>query len=343
MKKIFLFFALIFLFLNIANWEYFNQWFKSFSESDNSINFVCEKQCITILWNLENNDKISISWKIDWKWILWYWFLIWEQIYPWENFQITWNTELNQDFNFSKLQFFSQIPKDSKIVLILDWALNWEKVSFDLLSIWWLEKLSFWLSDFWTYDTFKPYTINLLNWPKIFWESANSIFYWIFILWSIIILFISWFKIKKANKKIFILALVLFILYDIRMSLEMMSYYKNDYETYISKQKYEKVYRDRWDFYSFVDFVKDKLDKSWIKNFEKVSFYTDNNWPFPWSIIYFLYPYNVELNKETPKYYILYWYSKFMFEWSNLILDWKNIWIWKIIKFSDYAFIFIKN
>lgn len=343
MKKIFLLFTSFFLFLNIANLEFFNQWFKNFSENDSYINFVCEKQCIAILWDLENNDKISLSWKIDWKWILWYWFLIWEKIYPWETFQITWNTELNQDFNFSKIQFFSQIPKDSKIVLILDWALNWKKVKLSLLSIWWFEKLSVWWNDFWTFDTFKPYSINLLNWPRIFWESANSIFYWIFILWSIIILFIFWFKIKKANKKIFILWLTLFVLYDIRMSLEMNNYYINDYNTYISKPKYEKNYRDRWDFYSFVDFTKNNLDKLWIKKYDKVSFYTDNTWPFPWSMKYFLYPYNVELNKESKKYYIFYWYSKIKMEWNNLSIENNNLWAWKIVKFNDNAFIFIKD
>jgi len=207
--------------------------------------------------------------------------------------------------------------------------------------MWLEEKISMGWKDFWTFDTYKPYTINLLKWPMVLGESANYIFYWIFIIWAIVILIKFWRKSEKCKKWLLILWISLWIIYDLRMWLEFIWYYRNDYNTYISKPKYEKIYRDRGDFYAFVDFAKDNLKD--LKQWQEISFYTDNTRPFPWSMIYFLYPYNILVNKNSNKYYIIYWYSNFQLSWEKLVLSWENIWDWKLIKFKDYAFIFIKN
>jgi len=137
-----------------------------------------------------------------------------------------------------------------------------------------------------------------------------------------------------------LLALFLWVVYDIRMWLEINNYYKDDYKTYISKPQFEKIYRDRGYFYSFIDFVKEKLPKNYN---QEISFYTDNKWPFPWSAKYFLYPYKVIINKPSQKIFIVFWYKNAILKNNTLYIDNQKIGKWTVYNFLTWAFIFIKN
>lgn len=339
MKKIILtFWILLFPFFVFS---YQQQGFSQYQENLWSMDFVCESQCLTLIWEKDAYDWLDINWQIDGQWILWYGFLVEQQIIPWEILQINGSTNINQNFIFSQSPYFQQIPNWSQIMLIVEgnirWTLNPE-LSFQ--SFW--EKTQMGWKDFWTFDTFKPYTINLLRWPMIFNKSANWILYVIFIIFSLIILFFIKKPLNKKLKYIWLWLLSLLLIYELRMWLEMMNYYKNDYNTYISQSWYEKVYRDRGDFYSFVDFSTNTLSKMELPKFQSISFYTDNTWPFPGSMKYFLYPYDIEVNLHQSNYFIVYWYQNFERTWSTLILSGINLWAWTFYDFSPSAFIFVK-
>jgi len=342
--KFFLIILLFFWLQNFCFWFNWQQWFKNFEQKNNWISASCEKQCFITLWQLNSNDKIKISWDFSWKWNFWYWFLIWNKFVPGKILQINWLSKIYNEFDFSNSQYYSQIPKNSEIILVFNWKVSSELLKYEVVrNSFWENFISKW-NNFWTFDTFKPYTINLLYWPKIWWKSVNTLFYWIFILWLIFFIwywYINW-KEKNIFRNIFILWLVLWGIYDIRMTSEINKYYLDDYKNYISQENWEKFFRDRGYFYSFLDFVKKNLDWK-IKKFEQISFYTDNSWPFPWSAKYFLYPYIVEKNKITEKIFVIYWYKNFKIDWNILFLNWEKIWDWNFLNFKKWWFIFIKN
>lgn len=340
MKKFLLLIFSFFIFISNTYCDYQTQWFDSFSQSDNSLQFKCSKQCFILVDQKLSNNYIEFNWNIFWKWMIGYWFLNWQQIVPWEFVNFEKNTVFNsQKLLFIKLPFYSQLPQDIQIMLIVDWSISTDWLSFSLWKTGLMENVWNSVSSFWSFDTFKPYTINLLYWPMIGWTNANKVFYYIFF----ISLFWLFFILKK-KKYILIISLTLIIFYDIRMTLEFYWYFKNDYSTYISKNDNEKVYRDRGDFYSFLDFVIKELKDQWFTQDKRISFFTDNTRPFPWLSEYLLYPYKVDLNNmNNNRVFVFYWYSKVKVVDEDISLDWVKLWSWKIIDFSNNWFIFIKK
>ena len=328
--------------IQVSYW-YDNQGFTEYKENWNTTSFKCSSQCFVVVNTFNNSDFLKISWNFSWSWVIGYWFVNWKQIIPWEFSKIEINQTIDNTFSFGKLGYYNQLTANVPVVIIIQWEVQSNNFSFELGNYSIFDSFDIWWEDFFTFDTFKPYTINLLYWPKIFWNSANYLFYWLFIIIAIVVLLTNWFFTSKTLKYFFITGITLWILYDLRMWSELISYYDNDYKTYISKPINIRTFRDRWDFYDFTDFVNNKLNEFWVKKFSNISFYTDNTRPFPWIMTYMLYPNYIQLNKETPKYFIVYESSKTSIKDNILIIDWKNIWPWKIIKFSNKWFIFIKN
>jgi len=309
-----------------------------------TINFSCENQCYITLWEKGNIDYLNIKWSLNWNWDISYWFTIWEQIAIINQKSVFLQTQIDESINFQDYaQYLSEIPNNANLILLVNGKINGNlNIDANIFSIW--EKFSQWRKSFRTFDSFKPYTINLLYGPIVNWKNFNKGFYIIFIILFIIVLFIK----KNQKTKIKILLswlLILWCIYDIRMWLEWIKYYQDDFKNYVSENKYEKIYRDRWDFYSFVDFVQDRLKSEWVKNFEEIWFFTDNTRPFPWSMKYFLYPYRIRDNQDIWTYLIVYQSSKVkIIDNNNIEID-RNTITGKIIKFQgqDYAFIFIKD
>lgn len=340
MKKFLLLIFSFFIFTSEIYCDYQSQWFDSYSQSEDNLKFKCSKQCFILVDQKLTNNYIEFNWNITWKWMIGYWFLNWQQIVPWEFVNFENNTVFNsQKLLFTKLPFYSQLPPDIQIMLIIDWNISTDWFSFSLWKTGLFENIWNSVSSFWSFDTFKPYTINLLYWPMTGWANANNFFYFIFFI-SLFWLFF----IEKKKKYLLIISLTLIIFYDIRMTLEFYWYFKNDYSTYISKTDNEKNYRDRGDFYSFLDFVTNKLKEQWLNQDNRISFFTDNTRPFPWLSEYLLYPYKVDLNKmSSNRVFVFYWYSKVKVEDDNIYLDWVKLWSWKIVDFSNNWFIFIKK
>lgn len=338
MKKIFF---VLWLLFPIFGFSYQQQGFWEYQEEFWTTRFSCQGQCIILIGETDTYDMLNIEWTINGKWILWFGFLVGQQVIPGSLIEINWDKPINQQFIFSESPTFTKIPEKTKLVVIMEGELQGKtKISPDIITIG--QKISKWWKDFWNFDTFKPYTINLLKWPTILGESANKIFY---ILIIVIIIYIFIFNRKSIKQKITYtwLCLICFRwIYEIRMGMENINYYRQDYIQYISKTKYNKTYRDRGDFYSFVDFVKDKLSILWVPKNEKISFFCDNDRPFPDSIKYLLYPYDIQRNNEENKYFIIYNYQNIKKENNEIIINNKSIWSWKIYEFSPYAFIFIK-
>lgn len=338
--KIVIIFVFIFFAQN-AHAEYRQQWFTNFLQKWNTVEATCKTQCIVLVWELSNFDVLKIDWEITWSGKIGYGFLFQNKLIPVDIIDIT-QKNIHLNFNFSKSSFFYQIPKNTQVVVLFEGNQK-IKNTIRLYKNTFQENIHQYFSDFLYFDTFKPYTINLLYWPKIAGRSVNNTFY-ILIIFGSIFLF-TYFKIrhkKKVWKFIMWYILVLWCIYDIRMGMEINSYYVNDFNTYISKERWEQTYRDRGYFYSFLDFTNEKLKENNIKKYEEISFYSDNNWPFSWTSKYFLYPYNVQYNKETSKIFIIYWYKRARIEKDTLFINNKNIWKGKVYPFEKGGFIFIK-
>ena len=118
-----------------------------------------------------------------------YGFVVGQQIVPGENVQINGTTTVDQQFSFSKLPMYAQIPQDAQIVFIVQGMIEGNQMAVNLGFMDFYQKVGQGWKDFWTLDTFKPYTINFLYGPKMFGKSANSLFYWVFVIGVVILLF----------------------------------------------------------------------------------------------------------------------------------------------------------
>ena len=212
MKKILILWLLLF---PVFGFAYQQQWFSQFQENFWSTDFLCESQCFAIMWATDEYDMLNIDGQINGQWILGYWFLVWQQVVPWEIIQINWNVTINQKFIFSKSQVFSQIPKNSQIVLIMEGGLKGKiDPKLDFLSLW--EKISIAWKDFWEMETLTPYSINLRYWVKILWTSILQYWYRIFILIAAyILIFSKWHK-QQKYQKIFFCGIGIFLFIGIR-------------------------------------------------------------------------------------------------------------------------------
>ncbi|MDO8648800.1 MAG: hypothetical protein Q7R81_03375 [Candidatus Peregrinibacteria bacterium] len=165
---------------------------------------------------------------------------------------------------------------------------------------------------FWTFDGFRPYSINFLWGPMIAFNpiararvfltqppagwSANRVIYALLAI-PLVYVFVqvfrsrSWFGAKRdATRKRAITILAcsiagMWIFYDLRMGLEFLNYAYTDYSTYISAAPEERAFRERARFYNFVEEVRPHIAgrMSYI-------FMTQYRWPYLGSIRYMTFP-----------------------------------------------------
>lgn len=321
---------------------YQQQGFSQFQELDGNMNFVCTGQCFALIGPMAWSDTISLDGSFQGNWTVGYGFVVGQQIVPGDTVSVNANSTITQQFSFSTLPFYSQLPQEAQVVFIVQGGVTWSQVH---VALWFMDvyqKIGQWWKSFWTFDTFKPYTINLLHWPMVWGKSANYLFYIVFILCVLGIFAFTKYSFQKKILYVLLWWLSLWILYDLRMWLEFITNYRNDYTTYISQSWYQKTYRERGDFYSFVDFTKDTLSQLWISKTAQINFYTDNTWPFPGSMKYFLYPYDVQINSGQSNYYVVYGSQLAVKNNDHLLYSWVDIWSWVFYDFSPNAFIFVK-
>ncbi|MBU1164182.1 hypothetical protein KKA15_01295 [Patescibacteria group bacterium] len=155
------------------------------------------------------------------------------------------------------------------------------------------------LKDFFVTDSYSPYTPNFFAIPQIFGRPTIAYLLPIIIL-AILFLLYS----KKYKKTAIVILLIMWIVIDLRVSGEFISYAKDDYQNWIKPKYEEKVFRNDRDLYQFIDFVNNNLpDKvEMINYYSAIGTYDDTNR----KLQYYLYPILVRRDSLNSKYYVVY-------------------------------------
>lgn len=317
------------------------QWFKTFSQNWDTLNFQCEKQCFVLLGQKWDTDFLGIKWELAWSWVVWYGFLNGQQIVPWGIFQLDKKGGvIDKHFLYTDLPYFSQLVPEIPVVLIVQWnvsssgvqVLSWKTAFFEKLTVAW--------SDFWKVEPYWYYSINLLYWPKIFWESLtsqlNGLLFFVFV---ILFLWFFFYEKKKVKKLFIYISILFFVLYGLRFHYDAFNIVKNDSDTFISKEGNEKIFRNYYDIYAFSQYIKRKVG-TW-----SINFISSQEWPYPWFIKYQLWP-EIQFDKNS--------HTVFVFDklWKYVVSSWSLIdtsnsstvltWVVLVEKFNDNAY-FLKR
>ncbi len=160
------------------------------------------------------------------------------------------------------------------------------------------------VKSFWTFDELRPYSINFVWGPQVGLNSFErsqlytnlppAYYSGTLILNAAIILILlaigATGKVRKTPQRNVILqcAVVLFagwILLDVRMGSEFLSWVWHDRETYIAADAEERTFRDRDRFYDFAEF-----SKQYLKNRNSYVFFAEHPWPYLGAMRYVTYP-----------------------------------------------------
>ncbi len=295
--------------------------------------FQCEATCFILLW-APSGGLLEIDAHIEGQGMIAYGYLIDNTITPigsenlWNDISI--RSELSLHPQFALL-------RTKPLVVLIQGKTHWVFSQLSFRNVTFSEKITLRWNEFWTLRPFGPATINLLYGPFMGGKSANNVFYTIFIIGVFLIVFFI--KKEKRPLTVAILALSLWCIYDLRMSAEIMKTYTSDITSLSQSWVW---FRDRWDFYQFIDFAKESLEKRWVKKDVPVSFYTDNSWPFPDSARYFLYPHALLKNAPSDT-LLVYAYSDIALTASGLTLSGIFMGTGVIEPFSSSAFIFYRR
>lgn len=286
---------------------YQQQGFEQFQEFDGNMSFSCSGQCIALIWPIAWSDFVTLRWSLQWNGIVGYGFLVGQQIAPGDMLQINGNTSVDQQFSFSKLQFFSQIPADAQLVFIVQWTISWSQVSLQPWFMNFYQKVGQWWKDFWTMETLTPYSINLRYGVKLFGVSIVKYGYRIFVLAMLYILFfVQWNKEQKFHK-IFFRGIGIFLFIGMRNFITD-AWIVNQWLVTYTNQSYEnKTFFDLWDYIVFTDKIRKTLALDEWKN--NCTLFVDSfqDWPFKghWDMLY-LKPCTVVLTWSEADYLLYY-------------------------------------
>jgi len=147
------------------------------------------------------------------------------------------------------------LPKNSSFIL--------QNITFTRWSLW--EKAAAAFRSFWTFDTFRPYAINFLWGPIIGWNpvwqeqlftsippvgwSVSRVFLSLLLPLGVLCLFFCFRRGWKTStcRSASVLFGTMFVgfwlLFDVRMGLELLSYVKTDWETFLLKPPSERRFR----------------------------------------------------------------------------------------------------
>lgn len=164
------------------------------------------------------------------------------------------------------------------------------------------------IKDYFKTDTYSAYSSNFFPAPRIFGRFAFIYLFPAFL--AGIFLFL---RSKKYWEKGLIILAGLWLLTDLRMIYEFLSYQVYDYKTWVKPVYEKKIFRAENDFYQFADFVKERLPS----DTEKVNFYGGPNDFFARKLQYLLYPIEVNFESQDAKIYVIYWDSSISFNSIN--------------------------
>lgn len=273
LKNIILTLILLFSFHLTLN-AFENQGFENFTEKQSWIDFICKNQCFLILWQVSKNNLIEITWSFSWTGIIGYGFLNGNEIIPWE---INENIFNKLTLSLLKYPYFSQLPQDVNWIIFIEWELTWKNLLITTRnqSIW--ERIKSLWQDFSSIEPLTPYTINLRYWVKI----GNTSIVWIaYIMFFLVFLYL--FFTKKINiNSIMILWIILFLFISFRNLFTNYSITKAWLESYSFQSIENKTFSDSWDYYSFIQQVRNSINldsQKWKKC--HIYFESFRDWPF---------------------------------------------------------------
>ncbi len=157
---------------------------------------------------------------------------------------------------------------------------------------------------FWTFDAYRPYSINFLWGPQIgFTEYERGRLYAALpptyesgtfavnvFLTATLILIVGVGLLRKTPHRLLMLRsasllFVAWIIMDIRMGSEFLSWVGHDHRTYIGADSNERTFRDRGRFYDFAEYA-----KQFLVNRDEYVFFARQPWPYLGNIRYLTYP-----------------------------------------------------
>lgn len=168
------------------------------------------------------------------------------------------------------------------------------------------EKLSGFFRSIVTLDDMRPYTINFVWGPYIAWDplSAEEVYQHLPPLATsatrlinvtigvvILLLLVGQTKFGRmvrrhvTGRRVFVLICGLWLLVDLFMGIQFLSWVRHDQKTYISGVEGIREFRDRKNFYDFAEFVKPLL-----KDRSRYIFVAESPWPYLGNIRYLTYP-----------------------------------------------------
>lgn len=225
-----------------------------------------------------------------------------------------------------------------------------------------LEKFSEAVQSFWTFDEFRSYTINFLWGPLLsfspqgrrvlfvgtpppYW-SANRIFY-VILLCTVAGIGIHRFLRGRSRKHLLIILgsfASLWLLFDARMGMEILSYAKTDYDTYVSQPPGKRELRNFENFHDVVEAASPLLQEE-----QHYVLLTAERTPFPGMLAYLAYPATpLRANDIIPPRtrWLIFWRPEITLNDSNQLVSGSAVLSppGRIVeRYDDHSFLFIND
>lgn len=229
--------------LAFSSWEYLTQWFQYYQVQGDSIDFVCQWQCLLVLWKRWSNDILKID-NLTGQWLITIWAMdIKKNIHPisQHQYQSTITVYIDQ-------LAWQEIPQQSDIIIHFQWNIrsySWSAIVFaqsnridDLSMAWKTFRSREW-------QTF--YGINLRYGAKFWSRSIVSIWYIIFIF---ILVYLT-IKRKISMINMLYVWVWLYLLLAIRTQIDY-SLVTIDWIKSYTIASTSKMYGNLWSYYDFI-------------------------------------------------------------------------------------------
>ncbi len=157
---------------------------------------------------------------------------------------------------------------------------------------------------FWTFDALRPYSINFVWGPHIGWNPTERHQLYdalppVYLSGTLAMQTVLLFTVvgiiglglwrqssrKQTFRRIGFVFLCAWIMFDVRMGSEFLSWIQHDHQTYIAAEEGERVFRDRNAFYDFADYA-----SPFVADRKSYVFFAEYPWPYLGNMRYLTYP-----------------------------------------------------
>jgi hypothetical protein len=167
-----------------------------------------------------------------------------------------------------------------------------------------MEKIGAFIASWFSFDQYRPYSINFLWGPEIGWNPLQRAQMWStlppaatsgtfllnIILLVVIVVLCLFYRIKKghialAMRPVALVCIAAWMLFDLRMGGEYLAWTAKDLSMYSFASHDTRTFRDRGRFYDFISFV-----EPLVADRRQYVFMAQQEWPFVGAIRYATYP-----------------------------------------------------